>query len=446
MSKINIKNMFKREYRPIILCGIVLIILTGALIAVIFYDKEANMEVPPTPEYKKIEVGMVDFEDIGTNPSSLKTNAKKELSVDYDVITDYYKEGIMLANPQVEYLNDLFVIHSSLYTQGAFVSTATKDGKLNWIYKLEEKDYTDFTINKVIYADNKYYVFADAKHKDEPETVAFILDEKGKKTDFKVLVTKAKVKLETVIQIDDGFAAIYDGSASIQIFYFDKDANYTEKKYFLYESDSNVFYSNTIEILSASYKDRTITLIFEHSASTPANKTYVLTVNVDNQKDTITVLKAIEDIRAEDSLEVISDQNGHYALLGSGIYNLNYANKIENKFDYSKMELENKEDYDDGTVKDYEGNLLSDMENYYDLQYITFAGDDNILVKSASLYNNIYDIFDSNLNIKKRFMINRNTYTYDEDFLLAIYYIDDIIYEIYSHGIATPSIMISKIG
>ena len=91
------------------------------------------------------------------------------------------------------------------------------------------------------------------------------------------------------------------------------------------------------------------------------------------------------------------------------------------------------------------GIMDENVENFVSVRDLTTNGD-LMLISGNTLISYLYDIYDNNLNIKKRYLIPAQSHQVSQGILLKTLYVNNKIYEIYSFGEETPSIMIAEIA
>lgn len=435
------ERTFKKEYIPLIICAIVLVVLVSSLIYVIFHKEQIKLEVPELPKYEHVSVGVADFKDGNGKDNSLQSNKITETKVNYRIVSDYYKKGILLSNVNVEYMNDEFIIRSGAYSNTPFVSSVSLDGKLNWIYKISIKEAKSVTVVNTLYHKNLYYVFLNVLVDNQYRVAVFTVDSKGKKSDITYINKKSDNKANTVIETDSGFATILEGNNNLEIYYVDYKLKVDKKVYKLSERKENIFKSSIPIVRAVNYKNNVISIVVTYMGGYDNSK-YI--VNVEKDFTTkIKVFNELEKIESDEASVFISGKDCYYAMLGKKVYMFDLNGRLSNTYDYSNLQLENPEDY---LGKEYIDGFDEDTElTYLELQRIV-KQDDGLVVNFETSFNNVYDIYDSNLKLKKRFMLEQAKYRYTNGVLLSTFYIDGKLYDIYSYGFETPSIMINTIG
>ena len=167
-------------------------------------------------------------------------------------------------------------------------------------------------------------------------------------------------------------------------------------------------------------------------------------VNVDTYETNVKEFTEVNNLQTEQKKKVSAYLKGFTVTAGTTIYKFDSDNRLVNKFDYASVKLEDNKEYLE-KYKDDEFIDVEDMENNIYLNKIE-TNSNTIIVNTNTMFSNIYDMYDLNLKINKRIILDAFKYSYEEGVLLKSFYIDDVIYEVYSYGKETPSIMISKIG
>lgn len=156
------KRKLKKEQLLLIGAIVVLITMIIALVYTLVFNKKYEVIVPDMPEYETVDIGLVDFKDEASDVKDLNTKKVDSLDVNYNIVSDYYKEGILLSNTKVDYLNSNFLVTSGELSKDSFISTISKSGKLNWITKLTSKDYDSISVFDTKFINDNYFVFTIA--------------------------------------------------------------------------------------------------------------------------------------------------------------------------------------------------------------------------------------------------------------------------------------------
>lgn len=430
------RKPLRKEHLYLALAILVLIALVSVLIYMIFFSKKKELIVPDLPTHESVDVGLIDFSDSGTTANDLNSKKNSNMQVTYNLVTDYYKEGILLSNTQAEYLNNSFIVTSGPLSENPFVSAITKDGRLLWLTKLDDSEFGKINVYKTVFINNNYYVFGISTKDKVSSLIAIKLDDKGKKKTTRVLKSNIDDKVKDVINVENKIAIVLGNSSELTIILTDADLKEDKNEIALSKYIDNSSYLN---YQTGTNKNGNLNLVVNNS------KTFY-TVDIDTNSSSASVKEMMElnNLKTEETIRVSSYLDGYIAYTNSNIYKFNAEDKLINKFDYSKIKLENDEEFKE-KYKDDEFFPSDDLENTINVEDVSYASS-SLIVNSKTLFSSIYDIYDSSLKISKRIMLDTFKYSYPEGMLLNSFYIDGAIYEVYSYGSETPSIMISKIG
>lgn len=431
------KKFFKREYTFISILIILLVIMIAALIYFTFFVKEKELIVPELPNYETLDVGVVDFNDENAKANDLNNKKSSSLNVTNTIVKDYYKKGILLSNTQVTYLNDNFIISSGPSTEeDAFISVIDKNGKLKWLTKLNDKEYSNIKVAKTEFYNNNYYIAAISEKNSNKSLALIQVDLDGKKVSTTKIKENFAGRIED-IKISKDFTSIITNSATdVIINIIDTISKESKKELVLSKilaTEENISYN------ASHINDSALSVVVKDYS-----KYYVIDINMENYITKSTELTDINNINSSENIYIGNYLNGFTAYSSQNIYKLNNANRLIDKFNYASIKLEDdkalKEKY-----KDDESIDVNELVNTITISNVSIEKE-KIIVKSNTSYSNIYDIFDSNLKLEKRFMIDAINYQYENGALLNNFFIDGAIYEVYSYGFDTPSILISKMG
>lgn len=430
------KKPFMKEHLYLIIAILVLALLITILIYMLFFSKSRDVIVPDLPKNETMDIGLIDFNDKGTTADDLNSKKNNNISVNYKVVSDYYKEGILLSNTNVEYLNNTFIVTSGPLSKDPFISKLSKDGNLEWLTKLNDKEYGTINVYKTVFINNNYYVFATSTKDSKLSLISIKINDSGKKVTTSKLKDDFNGKIKDVVISDKKISIITGDSSDIKVYFTDEDLKV-----------------NKNEVVISKYVDNSTYLNYQKSISTNGllnvvvnntDKFYSVEIDTNSYSTTAKEFNDINELKYEGSLKVSNYLDGYTGYTDTDVYKFDKNNKLINKIDYSKIKLENDEEFKK-KYKDDEFFPSDDLENFIEIEEI--KNDENrLVVKSNTLYSTIYDIYDSSLKINKRIMLDKIKYTYNESILLNSFYIDGTIYELYSYGSVTPSIMISKIG
>lgn len=430
------KFKIKKEHLVLVFAVLLLIFLLSILIYMLFFSKKREVIVPDAPSYENVDVGVIDFNDSAATSTDLNSKKNSNLNVTYKIISDYYGQGILLSNTQVEYLNDSFIVTSGFSSSDSFISSISLDGKLNWITKLDDKEFGSIHVYKTIYYQDNYYVFGTAEKKSTNNLVVIKVNNVGKRVTTRIINEKTDEKVKDVLLIDRKIAVITENAGVIKV-YFTNDNLEENKKY----------------VTSTTYLKDVTDLYFEASinadkiikiACASGDTHYIMEINSDTLETNAYEFTEVNNLNSESKKKVSAYLKGFVVSSGNIVYKFDSDNRLINKFDYNSVKLEDMTEYKE-KYKDDEFIDVEDIENSIYLNYIE-ANSNTVIVNTNTLFSNIYDMYDLNLKINKRIILDAFKYSYDDGILLKSFYIDDAIYEVYSYGKDTPSIMISKIG
>lgn len=430
------KFKLRKEHLILVFAVLLLIFLLGILIHMLFFSKKREVIVPETPTYESVDVGLVDFKDANATATDLNSKKNNNLSVTYKIISDYYEKGILLSNTQVDYLNEAFIVTSGPASTDSFISSLSIDGNLNWITKLDNKEFGNIHIYKTVYYGDNYYVVGIAEKSNKKNVVIIKVSAAGKRVTTRIISENVDEKVKDVLVIDRKIAIITEDTKNIKV-YFTNDNLEENKKYVnsaLYLKDlSNLYYETCTSV------DRIVKI-----ACVSGDTHYIMEVNVDTYETNVKEFTEVNNLQTEQKKKVSAYLKGFTVTAGTTIYKFDSDNRLVNKFDYASVKLEDNKEYLE-KYKDDEFIDVEDMENNIYLNKIE-TNSNTIIVNTNTMFSNIYDMYDLNLKINKRIILDAFKYSYEEGVLLKSFYIDDVIYEVYSYGKETPSIMISKIG
>lgn len=437
------ENRISKEHLSVkkehILLGIAIVILIGLVIGLIyfiFFTKKYEVIVPDLPEYEIVDVGVVDFEDEASNVEDLNTKKVKELDVTYSIVSDYYKKGILLSNTQVDYVNSSFLITSGSFSKDPFVSKVSLDGKLNWITKLNDKDFDNVYIYTTKYINGNYFAFTIAQKNNKKSLVVFKVDNNGKIVTNRIIASEITGKIQEVVVNEEKISIIINDNQYITAYFTDDDLENNNKLFDLKKTKADL---ESSVYLASMYLDNQVQMIVKNNGVY-----YLVTISDTDATATASLLESVNNIKTDLTIRASGYLKGFILYTNKVVYKLDIYNELLTTMDYSKVKLEDdskfKEKYKDDEYID-----ISEMTNSIYLNKIT-VDEGKIVVNANTLYSSIYDVYDSNLKISKRYMLDTFKYFYDDGVILNSFYINDSIYEVYSYGTKTPSIMISKIG
>lgn len=435
-NKVKENKFLKKENIPIYLAILILICLVIALIYVLFFTKSNDVIVPDLPDYDNYDVGVIDFSDKNANANDLNNKKTSNMDITNTIVSDYYKEGIMLSNTQVEYLNDNFVITSGPSSSSeSFISVIDKNGKLKWLTKLDDKEYGSIKVAKTVSYDNKYYVAAISEKNSKKSLVLIQVDLNGKRVNTNVIKSDFDYRIQD-LKVSSDFISIVTSSVDTVIYFVDTQSNEYKKDVAISKFITAEGY---MDYCASQINNTSLSVVINNSS-----KYYVVNINASNYLAQVTELTDINNINSDNSLYIGSYLNGFVAYSAQKVYKLNNINKLINKFDYASIKLEDDTAYKK-KYKDDESIDVSELVNTIAISNVS-VNQEKIIVGSNTAYSIIYDVYDENLKLNKRFIIDAIDYQYEDGVLLNNFYIDGAIYEVYSYGFETPSILISKMG
>lgn len=429
------KEKMTREQILLIVAIIFLVILILLLIIMLIFNQPKKVIVPNTPSYKQLDIGLVNYSDKGTDPNDLNIKKQTSLNVNYEIVSDYYQKGIMLSNTKVEYLNDLFVITSGPLSNDSFISTVNKDGNLKFLTKLDRNDFGEFKVYKTIYVKDNYYIVGISTKGNKNNIMVIKVDKDGKIITNKTIKEDIDTKIKDVLYNNETIAIITGDSINIEVYFTNTDLIENKKVIELggYLPDAkNLYYESSV------VNGNILKIAFQTSKSH-----YIATIELDSYNVNVSEITTINLLKGN-NITISGYLNGYVANDTTSIFKLNDNNELINKYDYKNLKLEDenalKEKYKDDDTFDIEG-----LVNEARIRNIT-VDNTSIVSMANTSFSSIYDIYDSNLKLTKRIIIDKLKYYYNNGVLLNSFYVGGTIYEIYSYGFETPSIMIAKIG
>lgn len=447
----NTKRSLKKEYIPLLIAILVLIILVLVLVLVITYHDDKGLVLPDLPEKEALNVGIFDIDSGKYNATSFDASDTTRVKVKYEVIKDYYSKGILLSNPIVDYGNSEFMIYSSIYANDPYISTIDKDGKLKWLNKINKEKYDYVTLIKAIGLQDKYYVFVEATKNDVKDIVAIRINSKGNEEQREVLLSGTNNSLKQVINYSSGFALVLDGSDNIQILTVSKDFKLTNNIYNLNDDEANLFHSQTPVVLGITISNDVLTIPIRY-AREDFYETYLLKYEIKNKKATINSFTDLNNINKEYYQEMINYNGNMYTFFDNKLYKFSADGKLLKSFDYNTVKTTPEfievlsEPKDDEEEVDTDNPKTEKIKNTVSINSVkTYNG--YVAIKATTLDSYIYDIYDEDLNLKKRYVWDINEYENEPGILfLDSFYIDNKLFKVNFFGLETPSIMISIVG
>lgn len=436
VKKKNEKKVIRKEYIPIIIAVLLLIIMVIVLFIVLSYDGEYGLILPDAPTEKNLNIEIYDFDSAKYDPNDLTEKEIKNSEVNYLFVTDYYKQGIRLSNTNVDYTDDEFIIYSGQYGDTPYVSVVDLKGKLKWINKLDKSGYDTLKIKKILKADDYYYVFANGNNNNSIDGIALKINSKGNVEKREIISEKSRNSISEVTRTDNGFAVTTDGDEGLMIYLLNDDFKLQKNPYNILNDKNNIFHTYNPYVMSLDYKDKVVTAIVQYNGL-QNEKMYLVNYNVNTNTSSITPFTEIMKLANPYTSSIQTFKNKFLVGHDKRVYMFDKDGKIVKNYDYSSLKL--KED-------DLQSDTGEVINNYISVDGIKLY-DDNILVRNITNSDYIYDVFDKDLNLKMRYVLNVDEeYETKENVLLDVFYIDGKLYEVHSYGYETPSIMISVIG
>lgn len=434
------KFEFKKEMIGIIIAIVILIILVVILINQVFFTKKYEVIIPDLPTNDKVGVGVADYSDNSINANDLSAKKTKELKVSYEIISDYYKKGILLGNTQVNYLNDDLIITSGIGSQNAFISKASTSAKLDWITKFENKKYSKINVAKTISHNKNYFVVATGDlGNNKVDIIVYKVNESGSIEKSVVVREKVEARIQDAIVVGNKIAIVTYEEGNILVQTIDENIVVDKKLFNLSDTHSNVV-NATYETAAA--QDGILSLILY------ANSMKIrININFANGTSEAIPVDGVNSLGASSKPYAAAYLNGFIYFSENGVYKYNEKDELVNKFDYSSLKLEDKDEYKKKhqNSQDFDEEEFDSLVNKVYVQKVSVI-DDKIIVKFQTAFTRAYDIYDKDLKLLKRYTFDADTETMREGLLLNTIFVDNKIYEIYSFGSETPSIMISQIS
>lgn len=441
--KIKKKKKVEKEHDPVgtervivKVAVVLLVIMAATLLFLLFYDKDSALIVPDEPNYKEIEMTVIDFTKDKINTNVMETSEKDDVPVRYTTVSDFYENNIMMTNTTVDYLNKRFIVRSREYSKMAYVSSVTLKGEYEWDIILDDNKFDSVDVNKVIYEDEYYYVFM-TKKRDSGNTLEVIkLNEKGKKKGNLVLAQDVDESISDAYFNDGQFAIVTTAYKTFSVYYMNEKLKLVETT-FSSAKNKVISVERYIRYEKGYFDGDKTNIVFENGDK------FVFVSVGKNGSATNDKLDAINKLGSVETLNISEYHDGFVAYVGQKIYKLNDKYEIVNVYDYSTVKLPDDSKYvdKDSEIGGYDGSggYSLNIENVDIVNNF-------IIVKASTWFSNVYDIYDKHLNLKKRYTFDFTEYNYEHAVLLNSFYIDDKMYELYSWGAETPSIMISVLG
>ncbi len=438
----NTRRKLRKEYIPLIIALLVLVVLVLALIIVIFYKDNKGLVVPDLPDKEAINVGVYDFESGKYSGDKLDTTDTKKTKVSYEAITDYYTNGIFISDPIVNYNNEEFILRSGTYALNPYVSVIDMKGKLKWVSKLAFAEYESLTIVDVIKHEDKYHVFAvgNIANTNKKDNLIIKLNNNGAEEAREVISKDSDNYLRSVEITDKGFVLMSDGQNNLEIYYIDFDYKMIKNPFYLKDSKDNIFKTYIPYISASVINNEVVTMIIRYVGV--SNDTMYL-INYDLNKNHITINKfgALNNLASPYTDKIHTYKNNFYMVYHDVAYLFSTGGSLIKKYDYSSIKLD---DMKDCEVE--EGDEDTCADELWIGEYSTHDNGIFMVQGNTTSDNKVIDVFDKDLKIIKRFMHGEQVHDGEEMAFISSVYVDDKLYEFYSFGVETTSILVSIIG
>lgn len=443
----NTKRKLKKEYIPLLIALLVLVLLILLLIIVIFYKDNKGLKVPDLPEVEALNINIMDVKSGKYDGSEVNTKDEKRVKIDYEVISDYYKNGVLLSSPVIEYSDNEFIVRSGNASYDPYVSIVDKKGKLMWLNKVSFKGYNSLVIKRVIKSDNFYFAFAEARNDKSNDIIVIKFNNKGNEEAREVIEKDTQNKLSDVVQINNGFVLGLYGEENIKIICLSKNLILLNNNYSLEDDKDNIFFSSKPQILAMSCKDNKVSMVLKYKGRLD-NYMYLLNYDTSSRVINIKEFTELGKIENDFSGEIISHNNYFYASLNNIMYQFDTNGKLLKNYDYNKVSIDPSEVKVASDIVDEEGNpSVEKVKNKLSLSEM-IGYEESILTNLSTITNIVYDVFDGNLNVQKRLVLDIDVYDrFGENAIpLKEFFIDDKLYVVTLFGNETKSIMVAIVG
>lgn len=447
MNSGNTKRHLKKEYIPLLIALLVLIVLVLMLIIVVFYKDNKGLEVPDLPEVEALNINIMDVKSGKYDGTEVNEDDAKRVKINYEVISDYYTNGIILSSPVIEYSDGEFILRSGEASLDPYVSIISKNGKLMWLNKISFKGYNSFKIKRVIKKDKSYYAFAEATTDSGNDIIALKFNDKGNEEAREVVLKNTKNTLSKVEKSENSFVVATQGEENIKIICLSDKLLLLNNVYSLEEDKNNIFFSSKPQIYVMSYKDNTVSMILKYKGRLD-NFMYLLNYDISSRAVNIKEFTELGKIENDFSGEIISHSNYFYASLNNIMYQFDTNGKLLKNYDYNKVSIDPSEVEVASDIVDEEGNpSVEKVKNKLSLSEM-IGYEESILTNLSTITNIVYDVFDSKLNVQKRLVLDIDVYDrFGENAIpLKEFFIDDKLYVITLFGNETKSIMVAIVG
>jgi len=230
----------KKTHIPVILAGILLILLVGALIYVIFFMKDSN-RIKDNYYAKKIndykmEVQVVSYNE-GDSVVDLEHMDYQEIKVNNYVNNQLVDNEIFSGSIKVVSQDDGFILYS--YSNDSFIMKTDLNFKTKWIYKPSKDGYQ---IKTILVKSNKIYAILS----NDNNVYGTTFDLKGKKSKYVEITNIDKYNSVDVVAFDDSFIMYSEKSPVINFNKIDLDFKLEGNSLNLVEKHSDLIGSNVM--------------------------------------------------------------------------------------------------------------------------------------------------------------------------------------------------------
>lgn len=434
-KKSKFKKIFKREYVPLYISFFVFILLVVALLVVIFHKDDNGFILPDPPTEKELSVEVYDYKE-NDDTNDLTKEVAQNLKTEYHFITDYYKKGIFLSDVNTEYVDGDFIIHSGKFNDAPFISVVDKSGKLKFLTKIKVNSYDSLKIKKVLKKDKNYYVIADGTTNNLNDNLVIKFNDKGKEVKREILSKGTKNSIADALVTNGNITVVTDWYDGIIIYTLSDDLKSINDPYSFKDNET---FSNYSLVKSVIYEDNTLTIVVKYNGP-KGEEIYLVDYNIDSKELTYKTFDEVKKVENQHTYSIYNSNNNFIVRTNKNIYIYNKNGELIKKQEYANLIFKNPTIMQDIGEED-----VGNIENKANLQKVTIFND-YIFTQAENLTHYIYDLYDKDLNLQKRFVLDIHEYKSADNTLLKVFYIDGKLYEIHLYGFDTPSIMISVIG
>ena len=383
------KKKIKNTHIPVILAGILLVLLVGALIYVIFFMKDTNKKIyGEAPINKTLNIG---YDTKGDVYNSLKKISYKDRKVSYFVNNEMVDKNVELAGVKSKVVgNDNVILFSEQTSPEPYILVVDKNGKTLWSKKFDTKKYSNLKLLSVYEDSQKYYVIGSYVSGKAKTIVGFIYNSTGKLE--KTVTVKSGILFDSidadnyndgfgVYTIENNFVNVYKVSKEFKIehtlSYADMDQRF--KQGLLYVESMNI-YNNKMYISTI------------HTVPGVSSNKYLVEVNFDNMNASIKDMITLET----DYNKVINDKYIGFKRQEMDIYS--FDGELVKTIDYTKLEiLEDK-------LIDTKNETTTEYDAIMEISEV-FEYKDKIIVYLTDYNTEVYDVYDKEFNLVARYVI-----------------------------------------